>query len=239
MRNPIDIVAELVARIDNTIVPKKIATDISGNPVYIVENVDGTFYFKTCDIKYLTPEIKINGYQIVSIVENGDYTVTVRGAITGTLTITQPRYYHGTAIAVNDELKQLETSPLRPVVFPMIYFPETRKPTRYPDISNYEMEADCRLVFAVNFKDEWTASDLKEHCINPMLELLSLFKNVVDADQKIQIESYSVEQFSKLGDKIEGKGTIFNAINDRMSGIVVDFTMSVAHDFECICCCPV
>lgn len=219
--------AELVGRIDNTV-----------NAKSIVENFDGTYTITTCNIKYLTSNLTINGVRVLEIVENGDYQVKVQAEVVEPLTITQPRYYHGTAISVNTELMDILSNTNRPVAFPMIYFPETRKPTRYPKLSNYEMEADCRLVFAVEFLHEWDAGMLKDYCINPMLQLLDLLKTVVDNDFKILIDGYSVEQFSKLGEKVEGKGVIFNAINDNMSGIVVDFTMSVAHDFECLCCCP-
>lgn len=239
MRNPIDIVAELVSRIDYSLSQLEIAEDINGDPVYVIENPDGTYYFETCDIKYLNKFMKVNGVKVVSIEDLGDrFKVTVQTQVSVPLMITQPRYYHGTAIAVNDELKQLETKTTRPNVYPMIYFPETRKSTRYFKESVNEFEADCRLVFAVNYLNGWTAKELKDYCINPMLQLLGEFENVVNNDLNITIESYSVEQFSKLGEKVEGKGTIYNAINDFCSGIVVDFQMLVKNDFVCTCCCP-
>lgn len=242
MRNPVDIVEELVSRIDYSITPKVLATDVNGDPVYVLEEiVDGTitYYFKTCNIKYLTTESLINGVRIIEIAENGDYLVRLKESITVPININQPRYYLSTAIEVNKELMDVLSNVNRPNAFPMIYFPETRKTVNYLKLSNYEMVASCRLVFAVEFLDEWDGHKLKDNCINPMLQLLELFKNVVDNDPKILIESYSVEQFSRLGEKVEGKGVIFNAINDKMGGIVVDFTMSVAHDFECLCCCPI
>jgi hypothetical protein len=238
LRNPIDIVAELVSRIDYSIEALTV-TYVDPNIITNPTQSGVPYSIFTCDIKYATTEMKLNGYKIVSIIDHGNrFEMIVKEPITVPLYLSQPVYYHGTAIAVNTKLGLAETNINRPITFPMMYFPETRKGTRYPKETPIEMEADCRLVIAVTFNDAWNAQQLKDQCINPMLKLLEEFNKAVDNDVMIEVSDYNVEQFSKLGDKIEGKGTIFNAINDKMSGIVVDFTMSVAHDFRCVCCCP-
>lgn len=227
-RNPIDIIQEVVSRIVTTI-----------TPIDIFVNVDGTWTVTTCDPSYATLLVKLNGYQILSITPNGNrFDLIIKEEVSGTLNLDPPRYYHGTAVDTNQKMQSIETKPTRPLAYPMIYFPEVRSKTRYPKLTPIEMEADCRLIFAVNFKKEWNAEQLKDNCINPMLKLFDLFDKAIQDDPNIRVDNFDVEQYSRLGAKVEGQGTIYNAINDNCSGVVVEFTMSVNHDFICTCCCP-
>lgn len=230
MRNPVDIVEELVSRIDNTITAKS-----------VVDNSDGTFSLMVCDIKYATTQTTLNGINISSIIDHGTYYEII--LVTNTepvapFLLNAPKYYDGTAIGVNQELIELQSNPSRPSFYPMIYFPDTLRGTDYSKYTP-EMDAECRLVFAVNRDISWTNKQIKKNCINPMLVLLDEMKHIIDKDKSLLINNYRVIQYYRLGEKVETRGTISNMINDYCSGIVVDFNMVVYPDFECKCCCKI
>lgn len=229
-RNPVDIVEELVSRIDNTITAKS-----------IVDNGDGTFSLMVCNIKYATIRTIINGIPILDIINHGThYEILLDTDVepVAPFELNSSKYYHGTAIGVNQTIISLQSDPSRPSFYPMVYFPDTLRGTIYSKYTP-EMDAECRLIFAVNYDRAWNDEQVKEICINPMLRLLSLFKEAVNKDKSVLADNYRVIQYYRLGEKVESKGTISNAINDHCSGIVVDFNLIVYPSFQCECCCKI
>lgn len=228
-RNIVDIVKSLVLQLNSEI----IATSIVGN-------TNGTYSIFTCDPKYSTTVLSINGVSILEVIPRGSYyEIIVESEVVRPLSISPAKYYHGTLIATNKLINTNSTDPDEVPVFPMIYFPETRNPVRrYARTDLREMSADIRLIFAVPFGQDWNSEQIKDNCINPMIVLARRFRDVVQNATNIElVGNYTEEQYSKLGEKVEGKGTIYNMINQNCSGLVVDFTVDVYPEFECSCCC--
>lgn len=225
MRNPVDIVEELVSRIDGTITAKS-----------ITDNLDGTFTIKTCNAKYATPAILLNGLSIVSVTDFDTYYEVVVSSDTlpvEPFVLSPPKYYEGTAIDANQQIINLQSGNTES--YPMIYFPASLRSIKQPEFVP-ESNSQCRLVFAVGADRSWDASAKKNIGINPMLQLWIELRNVIKSDATVRISSdASIIPYYILGDMIEGKGTIFNAINDNCSGVVVDFDLEALEIFRCKC----
>lgn len=233
-RNIVDIINEVVDRIDNTIVGET--------------PLNSAVSILTCDPKWASTSTNINGVKIKEVNKvDKYYEIVLNSAVIAPFLLSKPKFYHGTVVNTNTQIQSLEKNPLRPNVYPMVYLPETSRATTYYDRLRdaREMSGEIQLVLAVPFRTEWDSRELKDYCINPMIELADLIQKEIKKDKRLRLTSgFSVEQFSKLGSKVSttagaNQGVVYNMINDYCSGVVVNFSLDVYPSFICKCCCEI
>lgn len=229
-RNITDIIGELVSRISTKVTAVR------------VESSGLTTKIWTCDVGYAKVGDYLGDYVILEV---GSNYIIVDG-VTSDLEydLQDPYYRHGTVIHVNQELTNAINNSDRPVVYPMIYFPESLGTIEsgHSRLSLLEMTASVRLIFASNYNANWTTDEFTQLGINPMIQLFDRLRKVIEADpfldpnRKIR---YREIHKSILGTYANDKGYVNNLLNDRVGGIVVEFELEVLRNFACSCCCDI
>jgi len=117
MRNPIDIVGAIVDNIDCEIIANSITL-----------NVNNTFTIDTCDTKYATIGLDINGIPIINVT---DTEIVLQSVATQPFLLSKPKYYYGTLIELNKAINDIKQIPEpMQMAYPMCYFPEVRNRTK-------------------------------------------------------------------------------------------------------------
>lgn len=224
MRNPIDIVGAIVDNIDCEIIANSITL-----------NVNNTFTINTCDTKYATIGLDINGIPIINVTDTG---ITLQSVTTQPYVLSKPKYYYGTLIELNKAINDIKQIPEpMQMAYPMCYFPEVRNRTKEFLNSDKEMQISVDLIVALPYSNEWSASDFKELGTNPSLKIVEAFIEAIKSDGTLDIDgnNWDVTIYSKLGEKRDIKGAIATIINDRCTGVILEIDLIVYKNFKCKC----
>lgn len=235
-RETVDIVGELVSKIDTSVYITE-----------VVDNNDGTYTLSTCNSKYLKPCVKFdyNGVTYTVIDEvgkefNPNKNFTVKGLaipVIGTIVLSPMKYYHGTVMATTAELdkKKFDTEK-----FPMVYLLEVIR-----DDFNNKIEdridriSSLRMFFLTNTDEEnWLTDDQYRLAIKPMRNMVYEFIELIDNNEEIgDIDDYRAINHARFGVYSTDKGHTRRVFNDQTSGTELVVDLPVIKGSLCIDCC--
>lgn len=219
------------------------AMDITIDITAVVDNEDGSYTLKVCDVKYLQERfvITIDGelYTIDSI-DHEDKEVTVLGSVeppVGLFNAPSIKFYHGTVTQTKSELDlEMDVSNKTP----MIYLLETfREPFNRDKNLSKERSVNARLFFLTqaNFSD-WLTDDYYAKALRPMRNLLDLFILTLDNDTNFdKLWNYETITRTRFGLEQTEKGYSVNYFGDNLCGIEAIFDFDIKRDNACICDC--
>lgn len=207
----------------------------------VTDNSDGTFTLNTCNTLWLHPA----GNRVLSI-DNVDYSiediepnewVKLRGSIAPALTfdIYPPSPFHGTVLAQNELLNQIENSKDK---LPMIWLHEiTRETFEASEELLADRESDCDIYFMTDANlEQWITPDHDKYAIKPMRNLCMAFieqlENEANVDPNFKFEVFDHANF---GVYLESKGHVRTTFNDKMSGTQLRITIQFNKDLNCTC----
>lgn len=201
----------------------------------IVDLLDGTFKIFTCNTLYLTENkvitIGVNDYLIKELVCNEYFIVSGPVLpVAEIITLPPPFFFHGTVIATNEELTEIQFSEDKT---PFIYLLETLR-EKYPNDSESAVlfEANIRLCFLTeaNFED-WNTQAHHEKAIAPMRNLAFYLLENND-----NFGEFTLIDRAKFGVYISEKGSQKQLFNDNLSGVESEINFIVYKNQACLDC---
>lgn len=222
---------------------KKLLDDFSleGNISSVVNNLDGTYTFSTCDTYHVMQGsyIEINGDDyLVKSVDTDINTITIYSniAITSDTFLTQkPYFFHGTPIDTTNVLSTILDSSQK---YPMIYLLEIIKDKFIADKSSIiDRESNLNIFFLAeaNFQD-W---DVDQHYSDAIIPMMNLCSNFIDYLKKHPdigtISDFEVIYHAKFGMQLkEASGHVKNLFNDNTSGVQLRVTLPIKKTLICL-----
>jgi hypothetical protein len=211
----------------------------------LIDNVDGTFTIEVCETFHVQPicsMIDIGGtdYKVTQVVNNTSITFTASVAPVGTtFSIEGPKYFHGTRIAINNELTQITQGSNK---MPMVFVWEViREIFNLDDENRIERTSDLRIFFLGQRPPGVDKTDtLYADAVVPMWnlshEFVKLLKNNVQIGELDG--NFTLINFAKFG--VEGvNGATDSFFNEELGGTELRIDLPILKKFTCKGACDV
>ncbi len=206
----------------------------------ITDNGNGTFTITTDPLNLSVDNgigdyVTISGisYQISNLTA-GSFDITSSVAVIGsTWTANAPYYFHGTPIAVNEQLRKIQIGKQKAS---MIYLAEIlRERINNDPLSRIASEQDIALFFMdnANFPD-WTTTQHYTNVITPMRALVTEFITALKASPRVgEFEEYDLINHAKWGLYIDNKGHKKNIFDENLSGVEMQINLPLTWFPDC------
>ncbi len=204
----------------------------------LIDNTDGTFTIEVCNTFHTQPVcsmIDIGGtdYKVTEVVNNTSITFTASVAPVGTtFSIEGPKYFHGTRIAINNELSKITQGSDK---LPMVFVWEVIREIFNLDFDNpVERNSDLRIFFLGQRAPGVDKTDtLYADAVVPMWnlahEFIKLIKNSTCNIGELD-GNFTIINFAKFG--VEGAaGASDSFFNEELSGVELRIDLPVLKDF--------
>jgi len=204
----------------------------------MIDNVDGTFIIEVCETFHVQPicsMIDIGGtdYKVTQVVNNTSITFIAGVAPVGTtFSIEGPKYFHGTRIAINNELTQITQGSNK---MPMVFVWEViREIFNLDDENRIERTSDLRIFFLGQRPPGVDKTDtLYADAVVPMWnlshEFVKLLKNTKCTIGELD-GNFTIINFAKFG--VEGvNGATDSFFNEELSGAELRIDLPILKDF--------
>lgn len=204
----------------------------------LIDNVDGTFTIEVCNTYHVQPicsKIDIGGtlYKVTQVVNNTSITFTASVAPVGTTySIEGPKYFHGTRIAINNELTQITIGSNK---IPMVFVWEVIRETFNLDEENrIERNSDLRIFFLGQRPPGVDKTDtLYADAVTPMWnlshEFVKLLKNTSCTIGELD-GNFTLINFAKFGVE-SAAGATDSFFNEELSGTELRIDLPILKDF--------
>ena len=190
----------------------------------LIDNTDGTFTIEVCNTFHTQPVcsmIDIGGtdYKVTEVVNNTSITFTASVSPVGTtFSIEGPKYFHGTRIAINNELSKItQGSDKLPMVFVWEVIREIFNNDR---MLSLERTSDLRIFFLGQRALGVDKTDtLYQDAVVPMWNLSHEFIKLISDHCAIEkFDNYTLINFAKFGvESTNGASDSF--FNEELSGV--------------------
>ena len=210
----------------------------------LIDNTDGTFTIEVCNTFHVQPvcsKIDIGGtfYKVTQVVNNTSITFTASVAPVGTtFSIEGPKYFHGTRIAINNELTKItQGSEKMPMVFVWEVIREIFNNDRTKSL---ERTSDLRIFFLGQRPPGVDKTDkIYTDAVVPMWNLSHEFIKLITKSCLIdKFNDYTLINFAKFG--VEGtSGASDSFFNEELGGVELRIDLpiikSLTGDDPCNC----
>lgn len=231
-----------ITDIIETLVNQLTFTEVINN---LIDNTDGTFTIEVCNTFHTQPKcstITIGAlpYKVTQVVNNTSITFTASVAPVGTtFSIEGPNYFHGTRIAINNELSNITKGSEK---MPMVFVWEViREIFNLDDEDRIERTSDLRIFFLGQRPPGVDKTDkLYADAVVPMWnlshEFIKLLKNNVQIGELDG--NFTLVNFAKFG--VEGvNGATDSFFNEELGGTELRIDLPILKKFTCEGACDV
>lgn len=163
-----------------------------------------------------------NDYTVVSVTYPNTIVVTGSAAIVATsFTLPAPYFFHGTALATSEEIKQIPDAADKT---PMVWMMENYVDKNFHDDRNpYDRELTGRLFgLTQKLEESETTDEAYDGCIEPMRRMMEYFVemiNTVPGTANLDDFIYDFIHYAKFGVYITMKGTPKALFADNLGGV--------------------
>jgi hypothetical protein len=233
MREIVDILETVVNGLTFT-APILTVTDNGGDSYTL--GVDCTYHIQP----YCYIAINETDYQVTDIVNDQSITINsnVLPVVGDIITVSAPKYFHGTRPATNEELAEIEGVSDK---IPMVYVFEVISENYSNNEENrIERESTIRLFFlgGADFQN-WYTGDHYKYAITPMRNLAFQFIKSINNDSGTfaQFDNYTLLNHAKFGIYTDNNGHTNRFFNEDLSGVEMRVTLPIIKDFACSDAC--
>jgi hypothetical protein len=208
-----------------------------------VDNLDGSFSIYVCDTINIREgsSFKINSTSFVAKKVDLDlkkitYNSLVAPVVGDNIFGATPFFWHGTPIAVGNELQRILQSENK---LPMVYLYEIITDEFDNDSeSAIDRESSLRLFFLdeANFAD-WDTDEHYSGAIIPMASYAEALLKYLEKNSGVgEIKNFSMSYYAKFGLNIKvNSGHVQNLFPENVSGVEVRFTLPILKKLSCEC----
>ena len=204
----------------------------------LIDNTDGTFTIEVCNTFHVQPvcskiDIGSTLYKVTQVVNNTSITFTASVAPVGTtFSIEGPKYFHGTRIAINNELTKITQGSEK---LPMVFVWEViREIFNLDEEDRIERTSDLRIFFLGQRPPGVDKTDtLYADAVVPMWnlshEFIKLLKNNSCTIGELD-GNFTIINFAKFG--VEGvNGAADSFFNEELSGAELRIDLPILKNF--------
>lgn len=211
----------------------------------LIDNVDGTYTIEVCNTFHTQPicstiTIGATSYKVTQVVNNTSITFIATALPVGTtFSIEGPKYFHGTRIAINNELTKITQGSNK---FPFVFVWEViRENFNLDDEARIERNSDLRIFFLGQRPPGVDKTDtLYADAVVPMWnlahEFVKLLKNNVGIGELDG--NFTLINFAKFGVEAQ-QGATDSFFNEELSGTELRIDLPILKKFTCSDACDV
>lgn len=204
----------------------------------LIDNVDGTYTIEVCNTFHTQPicstiTIGATSYKVTQVVNNTSITFIASSLPVGTtFSIEGPKYFHGTRIAINNELTKITQGSNK---FPFVFVWEViREIFNLDEEARIERNSDLRIFFLGQRPPGVDKTDtLYQDAVVPMWNLAHEFVKLLKNKRCTIGEldgNYTVVNFAKFG--VEGTaGATDSFFNEELSGTELRIDLPILKNF--------
>lgn len=211
----------------------------------LIDNTDGTFTIEVCNTFHTQPVcsmINIGGtdYKVTQVVNNTSITFTASVSPVGTtFSIEGPKYFHGTRIAINNELSKITQGSDK---LPMVFVWEViREIFNLDEEDRIERNSDLRIFFLGQRAPGVDKTDtLYADAVVPMWNLAHEFVKLLKNDVGVgELDgNFTLINFAKFGVESQN-GATDSFFNEELSGTELRIDLPILKKFTCTDACDV